>query len=128
MPRVDIKHLLAKGNNKKLADQVIAYAQLMKQQGKPCERIIITQQQYDALIRIAGNHGGRPVLCCGDALIYYNHDFIDESAPQYMPRVKFDAGLPPVSANPFGIAAPVKAPDLPPFEPGPIDWDDDIPF
>lgn len=127
--RVDIKHLIAKGATRKLVDQVMAYARLMEQQGKPRERIIITRQQHDSLMRMVTGRG-HVVLCCGDALVYYNHDPINESAPEYKPVPRYDAGLPPVSANPFGLAAPApKAPELPPFEPGPADWaDDDIPF
>lgn len=129
MPRVDIKHLLAKGPNKKLVDQVIAYVQLMLQQGKPCHRVIVQPLQYEAMMKLARGHDSRAVLCCGDALVYYNHEPIDESAPEYKPRPRFDARLPAVAANPFGVAVPAPVANVPAIED--VDWDsydDDIPF
>lgn len=102
--RVDLKHLVAKGQARKLVDKVMAYAKLMQSQGKPVDRIIVSAVQYEMLRKLASSYG-RVVLCCGDALVYYNHDPIDESEPVYEPKPRFDAGLPPVTVNPFGNAA-----------------------
>lgn len=129
--RVDIKHLIAKGATRQLVDKIRAYHQLMVQQGKPRERIIVQPAQLMSLMKLVSNQGF-VVLCCGDAIVYHNHDPIDESAPEYKPKPRFDAGLPPVSANPFGLAAP--APKVKEPEPMPVyninDGfdDDDIPF
>lgn len=132
--RIDLKHLVAKGQARKLVDKVMAYAKLMQSQGKPVDRIIVSAVQYEMLRKLASSYG-RVVLCCGDALVYYNHDPIDESEPVHEPRAvkRYDSGLPPVDANPFGVPDPTTAISCMP--PGPTVRDvmeefddDDIPF
>lgn len=113
--RVDIRRLLVKGQNKKLVDRVTDYVALMDAQGKPLQRAIVTPQQYDALIRLAGKQDRHPVLCCGDVLVHYHHEPIDEREPVPEPVHRYVAELPPVTANPFGVVpaakpAPVSVP------------------
>jgi len=127
--RVDIRHLVAKGQNKRLVDSVIAYVATMQQQGKPIDRVIVTMAQHDALMKLARGRGA--VLCCGDVLVYFNHGPIDESyhAPpeSYLMRDKFSANLPPLSSNPFGIQK-IEAPRRDDNPHHGHEWDDDIPF
>lgn len=127
--RVDIRHLMAKGELAKVVARCMAYAATMRQQGKPLERIIVSENAYAQLLRKAQSNGRHAVLCCGEALVHYDHRPIDESEPVIAMKPRFDAGLPPVNANPFGVAPTVaKAPkQLPPFEPMNYE-DDDIPF
>lgn len=102
--RVDIRHLATKGQLRKLSDRVCDYVETMKQQGKPVDRVIVSPAQYDQLQRMAR---GR-VIACGDALVYFNHDPIDERTPVYESRPRPVYDLPAVTANPFGISAPEK--------------------
>lgn len=134
--RVDILHLMAKGELAKVVARCMAYVATMKQQGKPLERVIVSESVYAQLVRKSAGHapGRRVVLCCGDALVHFNHEPIDESEPTYEAKPRYVAELPPVAANPFGVAAPVKpTPHLGvrPSDSG--DWDgtfddDDVPF
>lgn len=127
--RVDIRRLIAKGQTKKIVDRVADYVSLMDAQGKPIQRAIITPQQHDALMRLASKQHAHAVLCCGDVLVHYHYDPIDEREPLPEPVRRYVAELPPVVANPFGVAAPVKAPAPTIDETAAEQWDDDdVPF
>lgn len=131
MPRVDIRHLNAKNALKRTVDAASAYAQTMQSQHRHVDRIVVSKTDYDALHRRAqSHHPNRTVfLCLDDALVHWHRDHVDETeiAPvsRYPQAPQYD--LPPVSANPFGIAAsePVREAD-----PLGIDefCDDDIQF
>lgn len=108
--RVDIRRLIAKGQAKKLVDRVADYVALMDAQGRPLQRAIVTQSQYDALFKLARNQHARAVLCCGDVLVHWHHDPIDESDPVPEAVRRYVAELPPVTASPFGVVAPLPKP------------------
>lgn len=127
MPRVDIRHLGAKDKLKAVVSAAERYAELMAQQNRPAERIIVAKGDYEALHRRAQpRHPNRTVvLCIGDTLVHWHRDPIDESDPVLVSRYPavptYD--LPPVTANPFGVApAPVQSATT---DDG---FDDDIPF
>lgn len=128
--RVDIRHLMTKGELAKVVARCMAYAATMRQQRKPLERIVVSESVYTQLMRKAAGHapGRRVVLCCGDALVHFDaHAVIDESEPEYTPRPRFNAELPPVAVNPFGVAIPAPK-SVDDTEPEPWDDDDSVPF
>lgn len=136
MPRVDIRHLNAKNALKRTVDAASAYADTMRQQNKPIDRIIVSRADYESLHhRAQSHHPNRTVfLCLDDALVHFHHGPVNETeiAPvsRYPAPARYD--LPPVDANPFSIApAPKPAPVTDDsFDDAPASSyeDDDIPF
>lgn len=136
MPRVDIRHLNAKNALKNTVDKACDYASLMVNRRKPISRIVVSRADYEALHRRAqSHHPNRTVfLCLGDVLVHWHNGPVDETevAPvsRYPAPARYD--LPPVEANPFGIApAPKPAPvtdDSFDDAPAASYEDDDIPF
>ena len=136
MPRVDIRHLNAKKELKQTVDAAGAYLDTMLSQGRKVDRIVVSKADYEALHKRAQTHyTNRTVfLCLGDALVHWHRDPVDETeiAPvsRYPAPARYD--LPPVDANPFGIAPaprPARVTDDS-FDDAPASSyeDDDIPF
>lgn len=136
MPRVDIRHLNSKNALKSTVDKASAYADTMAHMHKAPSRIIVSRADYDALHRRAqSHHPNRTVfLCLGDVLVHWHSDPVDETeiAPvsRYPTPARYD--LPPVNANPFGMAPPEPVAPVTDdsFDDAPASSyeDDDIPF
>jgi hypothetical protein len=128
MPRIDIRHLSAKNKLKLVVDAAGAYADTMRSQGKSFDRIVVSKADYEALHRRAqSHHPNRTVfLCLGDVLVHWSREPIDEAeialVSRYPQAPQYD--LPPVDANPFGVAPPPRQAEV-----SSDDFDDnDVPF